>query len=315
MKHLYTFVLGLSLSALMLFGNNPAFAEENSSTLSTEQDLKNNSIQPDDKHMPAGERGLSIAENLAIRERLAAEPLEGICAQDLDEHQQAVTWATARGLQACKQCEASISIVNTESLQACKKCDASISFANAENLQACKQCEAAAALTGNFKATYYVTTHPGAIHWPIALGLFGEKVELEDGSIWSVSSSDSYKTLNWLISDHLVITPNHDWFSIYAFRIHNQNTGISVAANLTLYLNPAFHSVYNHRVISYDDILKMIWLEDGSVWSVSSYDYSPKWQVGDTVFIGINDGWLSSSRPNILINANLLHYVRANCLN
>jgi hypothetical protein len=161
---------------------------------------------------------------------------------------------------------------------------------------------------------YYYTTHTGALHQPMALWDFGSTVELEDGSLWSISSSDSYKTLNWLTTDIVIVTPNHEWFSIYNYCLVNQNTGVTVRANLSKYLDPYFHTSYNYRIIAIDDILQQVWLSDGSVWSIVFGDYSTRWQLNDTVIIGINDGWLSSSRPNILINANILHHVRANCI-
>lgn len=163
-------------------------------------------------------------------------------------------------------------------------------------------------------ASVYYTTHQGAFHQPMAVSFFGDYVTLEDGSEWAVNPGDTYKTLNWLTSDIILIMPNYTWFSSFNYKFINQATGVSVEVNLRTYINPLLHSVYNHRVVAIDDILQMIWLEDGSAWSISSSDYSEKWQINDTVIIGLNDGWQSSSKPNILINANLLHYVRANCV-
>jgi hypothetical protein len=165
------------------------------------------------------------------------------------------------------------------------------------------------------RAALYFTTHPGAFHQPMLVSMFGDSCELEDGSVWSISANDSYKTLNWLVSDVILIMPNHAWFSNYNYKLVNQNTGIAVEANLTLFLNPVFHSAYNHRIIAIDDIHQRIWLEDGSVWSISFVDYSTKWQINDTVIIGINDSWSANIHPNILINADLLHHVRARCTN
>ena len=164
-------------------------------------------------------------------------------------------------------------------------------------------------------ATFFVTTHPGAFHWPLAISPYGDRVELGDGSVWAIRSTDAYAVLNWYSTDIIVITPNHEWFSIYSYRLNNQNTGVSVAANLSLFLSPVFHTIYNHRIVSFDDYARALWLEDGSVWSVYPDDYSMKWAIGDTIIIGINDGWFSSTRPNILINANVLGRARATCLN
>lgn len=167
------------------------------------------------------------------------------------------------------------------------------------------------------KAGIYFTTHVGAYHCPIAIHTTGydHKIELEDNSVWSVSPDDTYKLYNWLATDVVVITPNHSWLSIYDYCIVNQNTGTYVQANLALFLNPLFHTSFNHRIVAIDDVLQMVWLQDGSRWSITSLDYSTRWQINDTIIIGVNDGWLSATRPNILINANILHSVRANCCN
>jgi len=164
------------------------------------------------------------------------------------------------------------------------------------------------------KAIYYTTSHAGAYHQPIAVTPFGDKVELEDGSIWAVQSGDHYKTLNWLGSDLITITANHNWFSNYEFILTNQNTGVSVA--VVLVLGPVYNGGHTHWVVAIDYFFDQVQLEDGSVWSIVGLDDSilKKWLVNDTVIMGINDGNWSTSNPNILINVNTLGYVRANCL-
>lgn len=161
--------------------------------------------------------------------------------------------------------------------------------------------------------TYY-TSHNGAFHNPYFVSIFGDQVELEDGSIWSVASGDSYKTLNWYTSDLIVVTPNHEWFSSYMFRMHNQNTNVSVKCNLLL--GPIYNGIFTHWIIAINYYTQEIWLEDGSIWQVTGFDSSTfsKWLANDTVILGVNDGFLSSSKPNILINVNTLTYVRANCI-
>lgn len=161
--------------------------------------------------------------------------------------------------------------------------------------------------------TYY-TSHNGAFHNPYFVSIFGDQVELEDGSIWTVAGGDTYKTLNWYTSDLIVITPNHEWFSSYMFRMHNQNTNISVKCNLLL--GPIYNGLFTHWIIAINYYTQEIWLEDGSIWQVTGLDSSTfsKWLANDTMIIGVNDGFLSSSKPNILINVNTLTYVRANCI-
>lgn len=154
----------------------------------------------------------------------------------------------------------------------------------------------------------FYTSHPGAFHRAVNISVFGDSIEFEDGSIWTVYSGDAYKTLNWLPSDLIVITPNHAWFSVYNFRLTNQNTGVSVETNLTL--GPIYNAPFTHWITAIDYYNDVVYLEDGTIWNMSYFDDSivRKWVVNDTVIIGINDSWLSSSRPNILINVNMLNY-------
>ena len=157
------------------------------------------------------------------------------------------------------------------------------------------------------------TTHPGAFHNPLVISFLGDSIELEDGSVWTISSSDAFKTLYWLTSDLLVITPNHDWFSSYLYRITNQSTGVSVKCNLSLI--PVYNGLYTHWISAINYYTQEIALEDGSIWQISGLDSSvfSKWIVNDTVIIGVNDAFLAGSKENILINAETLSYVRAHC--
>lgn len=163
------------------------------------------------------------------------------------------------------------------------------------------------------KAGIYHTSHPGAFYNPVLVTSMGEIVELQDGSIWTVSSGDGYKTLNWLTSDLVVISANSDWFSSYMFRMTNQNTGVSVKCNLTL--GPIYNGLFTHWIVGLNYFTNQLILDDGSIWKVTGFDSSTfsQWMLNDTIIIGINDGFLSSSKPNILINVNTLTYARANC--
>jgi hypothetical protein len=154
----------------------------------------------------------------------------------------------------------------------------------------------------------FYTSHPGAFHRVYNIGMFGDSIEFEDGSVWSVYYRDAHKTLNWLPSDLIIVTPNRSWFSSYGFRLTNQDTGISVEANLTL--GPIYNAPFTHWIVGIDYYNNSIYLEDGTIWHMSYFDESTtkKWVVNDTVIIGINDGWLSYSNPNILINVNMLNY-------
>ncbi len=166
---------------------------------------------------------------------------------------------------------------------------------------------------GISKAIYY-STHEGAFHRPIAVSLLGDAVELEDGSIWSISASERYKTLDWMTGDVVIVTPNHTWFSVYDYCLINLNTGASVSVNLSL--GPIYNGYYTHWIVAIDYANRELCLEDGSVWRISSLDQANmyKWLPNDTIIIGINDGWFSGSNPNILINVNVNNYAISNCI-
>lgn len=163
----------------------------------------------------------------------------------------------------------------------------------------------------------FFTTHPGALHYVQAVTLpFGDPVQLEDGSIWGVYSGDGYKTLNWLMTDNILITPNRHpvWYSIYPYCLLNQQTGVTVQA--TPSAGPWFNGYYTHWIYSIDYYNCQVLLNDGSIWNVPFCDswilnsYLP----GDYVTMGFNDSPGNGLGANILINFNTLQYVYSNCI-
>lgn len=182
--------------------------------------------------------------------------------------------------------------------------------------QAAKSMKAAPMPAAAFAKKIRYTTHPGAYQHPVSVSYLGDSIELMDGSIWSVSPSEAHKTINWFPSDLVVVSPNSTWFSPYSFRLTNQQTGESAAANLYLGpIDPLYNSTYTHWIIGIDYYYNYVYLEDGSRWSMSSIDSSviDQWMINDVVIIGINTGFLSSYNPNILINVNMLNYAAGAC--
>jgi len=156
----------------------------------------------------------------------------------------------------------------------------------------------------------FVTSHSGAIHHPIFVTAFGDGVQLEDESIWSVRPSDYMKTLNWLITDTIIILPP-GWFSGYDYVLFNTDTGARI--NVNLVQQPRYNGIYSHWIAAIDYLNERVCLEDGSIWSISAFDDVDDWLVNDMIIIGINDGWFSVN-PNILINVNTNEYVRGKCI-
>lgn len=163
------------------------------------------------------------------------------------------------------------------------------------------------------KKVYY-SSHQGVFHRPIAVSLLGDMVTLEDGSVWQIKGGDCIKTLDWLAGDSIIILPNHAWFSSYKYVLLNQNTGAKVKVNLSL--GPIYNGVYTHWIVAIDYYNCELCLEDGSVWKISNSDSGTmkKWMPNDTIILGINDSWFSS-KPNILINVNMLNDVAGICEN
>lgn len=163
------------------------------------------------------------------------------------------------------------------------------------------------------KKTYF-TSHQGGFHRAIAVTFLGEQVTTEDGTVWNVASWDRWKTLNWFTTDTILVMQNKYYFSSYKFMLVNQNTGDQVEVNMGL--GPLYAGVYTHWVIAVDYLNCEVYLEDGSVWQIDSFDYGVinKWLINDTVIIGVNESG-SLFHPNILINVNMVNYARGICLN
>lgn len=167
-----------------------------------------------------------------------------------------------------------------------------------------------------FSNSWSSTSHYGAYHSVVSISdsfsLLEGSVELEDGSIWAIWYEDIYKTSNWLATDLIVISRNKALFSSYDFKITNQNTGASILANL--YMGPFYDSLYRRWVAAIDDYNNLVYLDDGSVWSMSTFDFSIiyEWSVGDTVIIGVSD---SIFNPNFLLNVDLMTYASGKAYN
>jgi hypothetical protein len=169
---------------------------------------------------------------------------------------------------------------------------------------------------GMGSSTLDYTSHMGAYHHPVLITPMGDTIELEDGSRWGVRYSDRNKNYNWLTSDTIKITPNTSWFSSYQYKLTNLNTSETLEVNLVD--RPIYKGVNSHWIIYIDAIMDQVTLEDGSLWKLNSLEYFSvysKWMVGDSIIIGHNDGFFSSSRPNILINCDTNNHVDARCKN
>lgn len=162
------------------------------------------------------------------------------------------------------------------------------------------------------RALFYKTSHEGVFQAPISITLLGDEIELLDGSLWYIRPADRFKTLDWMITDTVVIMQNTSWFSSYDFVMVNLNTGDRVEVDMTM--GPYYAGIYTYYIVAIDYFADEILLNDGSVWDISIFDNIGHWMVNDTVIIGINDAF-SLFNPNILINVNTLDYVEGHCIN
>lgn len=298
------YVLGIMLCISSLVVADESTQESILENRETSED-PNNSEQPP-RYLNAGDGSNPTAalEYLSVQQNRAAhdETLNNI-----SENETPKELLQSIGCEKCKDKNKGSHIVscldhdkNKDKFNGCKDC----AFPNAMALK----------IFDINKRAYiyvkYITTHPGAVHTMLLPGLLaGGSIQLEDFSIWTVNPYDTYKVMNWVPSDQIVI--RGIWYS-NQFIIENLSTGVEVQASLTQYLNPFYHTFANHQIIAKDSFLNLIWLEDGTVWKIYSLDFLTSWQIGDTIILGINDDWLSDSTyPNILINARLLQYVRA----
>lgn len=165
--------------------------------------------------------------------------------------------------------------------------------------------------------------HSAAHHWMAAVAVLDNNdhtLELEDGSIWKVSSYDTDRLLSWRVTNpldlsgrvYLTITQNSGFFTSYNYRIVHKD-GTSIEANL--HLGPVLGGQYSRSIIGIDQGRKEVILNDNSRWDLSYLDQSAfnQWGLNDSVIIGVNSHssiW-DSERGSILINANMNNHARA----
>lgn len=152
-------------------------------------------------------------------------------------------------------------------------------------------------------------------HYLIGVSYDGRFIDTEDGSRWEIAPSDAYKVLRWRGDETYLITPNDNWLysSEYPYTIVNQQRGSSARSKLIL--GPSSEGENVHWIINYDPYLRLVYLENGTVWNVAEddYPYFARWQVNHIVIIGNYSPWFYFFYPydSILINVNMNHYVHA----
>lgn len=173
----------------------------------------------------------------------------------------------------------------------------------------------------------YLTTHPMASHGIYKASPLFDKVELNDGSIWQVWFTSDWSVVSrWMYFNDQVIVCPASIFDATDYLLISQRTGEVVGVNLVememIVGDPYFMGQrlwITHMNYVYDVICSCyyyeIYLNDGSLWEVSSRDsYLCSLMVpGDVVIIGV-DETLGSPTYNILVHFNSLEYVHADCV-
>lgn len=166
-------------------------------------------------------------------------------------------------------------------------------------------------IRSGFLDEYYPPVYyPASCHWMMKVSALGDSLEIEDGSVWEINSSDGYKALHWKMRDPLIITQNRRWFSSYDYKIQNKTTGSTVDVNLKL--GPFENGQYTNYIAIMDRRKGELALTDSSNWEICPRDRSlfRNWKENQAIIIGVNTSW-ESSYDILLINVNTNNYVRA----
>lgn len=152
---------------------------------------------------------------------------------------------------------------------------------------------------------------PTHTHQLIEINDFDRFVRLEDGSCWSVFSQRDMEVLRyWHRGNPIVITSNDHWLSFSDYRLYNKHTDTYIEADLLEF--PDVFGPYSHWIVDIDYIGGHVYLENHTVWCVSSEneDVLRSWSVDDHIILGTNDSFFPYYNY-ILINANMDNYLKA----
>jgi hypothetical protein len=103
----------------------------------------------------------------------------------------------------------------------------------------------------NFIYDQYPAVHlPTSAHTIVSISAYGDEIEIENGSLWKVSSYDGRKAMQWRTDEAISIVQNTRWFSSYYYRLVNRKTGASIEANLSQ--GPYTNGPYTYYVTEFD---------------------------------------------------------------
>lgn len=166
--------------------------------------------------------------------------------------------------------------------------------------------------------------HVGVFNTVNSVSLFGEYITLNNGISWFVRSVDRYKTANfnmvaeydpylnttfYYYTDNIIVLG--DYLATNVYVLLNQTTGDRIQVDL---IDPVPGQLISTYIV-YDIIGNLVFLNDGSTWNIEGNNQTYNWNVGDSVIMGLADGFFSSANyPNVLINLQLHQQVSCKCI-
>ncbi len=156
------------------------------------------------------------------------------------------------------------------------------------------------------------SSYPAFTHFVRETDVQGSIVTIQDGSVWRVSDEDQYIVKKWSSRAEVAIKPNSlsFWNKLtgsrpsYKYRLVNQYTGESVAANLSL--GPFKYNPNTRKIDRIDYYQGEVYLNNGTIWKVDlsgpCSEILRDWQQGQAIICGSNDTWFSLGNPFILIS-------------
>lgn len=167
--------------------------------------------------------------------------------------------------------------------------------------------------TANTQST--ISGFPLSCHWMMSKSSDLLRLQLEDESVWEISSRDRSTLDSWRSDDPLFISPSNSWFFSENYYITNRTNDSYVRANLVE--GPKPYRPYSHWITGIDVPTEqpltnqpadtLIYLENQTVWHVDPQDVhilterknSSQWGTNDPVIIILSK---NSKFDHILIN-------------
>jgi len=150
--------------------------------------------------------------------------------------------------------------------------------------------------------------YPASDHW--IRKIENNFVEIEDGSGFKTDWHEARKASYWNHDNSIIITQNNSWFSSYAYRLIEPNSGQSIPIDLAQ--GPGKENPYLVQIASMDDRRGILFLTNGLCLIICPQDRHTfsRWHEGHPIIIGVNSGW-QTDYNYLLIDVTTNNSVRA----